>query len=65
MVEPQSDDFVEEQFFLVRVAEQAERFDDMLNFIETIVNIREADLQADEINLIDNAFKNSLAQYHR
>ena len=49
---------VEEQIFLARVAEQAERHEDMVEFLKTVLNQKGGDINADERNLVSVAFKN-------
>ena len=52
---------VDEKIFLARVAEQAERFDDMVTFLESILQVKGADVTSDERNLISVAFKNLIS----
>ena len=52
---------VEECIFLARVAEQAERFDDMVSQLEKVLNTKGSDVTADERNLISVAFKNLIS----
>ena len=52
---------VEESVFLARVAEQAERFDDMVTFLERVLDTKGADVSSDERNLISVAFKNLIS----
>ena len=51
----------EEQIFLARVAEQAERFDDMVNFLDKVLEIKGGEVSADERNLLSVAFKNLIS----
>ena len=51
----------EEDIFLARVAEQAERFDDMVSFLERVLDTKGADVSADERNLLSVAFKNLIS----
>ena len=51
----------EEQIFLARVAEQAERFDDMVNFLDKVLEIKGGEVTADERNLLSVAFKNLIS----
>jgi 14-3-3 protein epsilon len=52
---------VEENIFLARVAEQAERFDDMVEFLERVLMEKGADVSTDERNLLSVAFKNLIS----
>lgn len=52
---------VEENVFLARVAEQAERFDDMVTFLEQVLEIKSSEVNSDERNLISVAFKNLIS----
>ncbi len=52
---------VEESIFLARVAEQAERFDDMVDFLKPVLDQKGADLTSDERNLLSVAFKNLIS----
>jgi len=52
---------VDESIFLARVAEQAERFDDMVTYLEAVLHIKGADVTSDERNLISVAFKNLIS----
>ena len=52
---------VEENIFLARVAEQAERFDDMVTYLESVLDTKGADVTSDERNLISVAFKNLIS----
>jgi len=54
-------DSVEKNIFLARVAEQAERFEDMVNFLELVLNEKGADVSSDERNLLSVAFKNLIS----
>ena len=50
---------LEEQIFLARVAEQAERFEDMVNFLESAIKAKSGeDFTVDERNLLSVGFKN-------
>ena len=49
---------MEEKIFLTRVAEQAERFEDMVAFIEESIKLKQEDLTIDERNLLSVGFKN-------
>lgn len=52
---------VEEHIFLARVAEQAERFDDMVDFLKPVLDQKGGDLSSDERNLLSVAFKNLIS----
>eukprot|EP00356_Strombidium_inclinatum_P017324 CAMPEP_0170490708 /NCGR_PEP_ID=MMETSP0208-20121228/8807_1 /TAXON_ID=197538 /ORGANISM="Strombidium inclinatum, Strain S3" /LENGTH=238 /DNA_ID=CAMNT_0010766149 /DNA_START=50 /DNA_END=766 /DNA_ORIENTATION=+ len=50
---------MEEQIFLARVAEQAERFEDMVQFLENAIEAKSGeDFTIDERNLLSVGFKN-------
>jgi 14-3-3 protein epsilon len=51
----------EELIFLARVAEQAERFEDMVDFLEKVLKEKGASVTADERNLLSVAFKNLIS----
>lgn len=52
---------VEENIFLARVAEQAERFDDMVTYLEAVLEAKGAEVSSDERNLLSVAFKNLIS----
>ena len=52
---------VEEHIFLARVAEQAERFEDMVDFLKPVLDQKGGDLTSDERNLLSVAFKNLIS----
>ena len=52
---------VEEQIFLARVAEQAERFEDMVDFLEEVLVVKGGEVNPDERNLLSVAFKNLIS----
>jgi 14-3-3 protein epsilon len=52
---------VEEHIFLARVAEQAERFEDMVDCLEKVIMEKGADVSSDERNLLSVAFKNLIS----
>lgn len=54
-------DKVEEQIFLARVAEQAERFEDMVRFLSVVLDSKGPDVSSDERNLLSVAFKNLIS----
>jgi 14-3-3 protein epsilon len=52
---------VEENIFLARVAEQAERFEDMVTFLAAVLDTKGAEVSSDERNLLSVAFKNLIS----
>lgn len=52
---------VEEKIFLARVAEQAERFDDMVDFLGEVLQEKGGEVNPDERNLLSVAFKNLIS----
>merc|ERR1712166_66561 len=52
---------VEEHIFLARVAEQAERFEDMVDQLKEVLIAKGADVTSDERNLLSVAFKNLIS----
>merc|ERR1719480_262732 len=51
----------EENIFLARVAEQAERFDDMVDFLSKVLDEKHGSVNSDERNLLSVAFKNLIS----
>ena len=51
----------EENIFLARVAEQAERFEDMVDFLEEVLVVKGGEVNPDERNLLSVAFKNLIS----
>merc|ERR1712187_722511 len=51
----------EENIFLARVAEQAERFEDMVDFLSKVLDTKGGEVTADERNLLSVAFKNLIS----
>jgi len=49
---------MEEKIFMARVAEQAERFDDMVDFLRPILREKGGDFSVEERNLLSVGFKN-------
>lgn len=49
---------MEEKIFMARVAEQAERFDDMVDFLKQVIEGKDADFTTEERNLLSVGFKN-------
>merc|ERR1711862_252064 len=54
-------DTVEQNIFLARVAEQAERFDDMVKYLADVLDVKGQDVTSDERNLLSVAFKNLIS----
>ena len=52
---------VETNIFLARVAEQCERFDDMVDYLSKVLQSKGAEVNADERNLLSVAFKNLIS----
>ena len=52
---------VDESIFLARVAEQAERFEDMVDFLKPVLDAKGGDITSDERNLLSVAFKNLIS----
>jgi len=51
----------EENIFLARVAEQAERFEDMVHYLGAVLDQKGGEVTADERNLLSVAFKNLIS----
>ena len=51
----------EENIFLARVAEQAERFEDMVTYLAAVLDTKGGEVTADERNLLSVAFKNLIS----
>ena len=51
----------EEHIFMARVAEQAERFEDMVDFLKPVLDSKGAALSSDERNLLSVAFKSLIS----
>ena len=49
---------MEEKIFMARVAEQAERFDDMVDFLKPILKEKSGEFSVEERNLLSVGFKN-------
>lgn len=54
-------DHTEEKIFLARVAEQAERFEDMVSYLGEVLDHKGGSVNADERNLLSVAFKNLIS----
>jgi 14-3-3 protein epsilon len=52
-------DNFDENIYLARVAEQCERYDDMIDFLQVLKD-KQADLSVDERNLVSVAYKNEV-----
>ena len=51
---------IKEKIFLARIAEQAERYDDMVHFIKEIIRDKLEDYNSEERNLLSVGFKNQI-----
>jgi 14-3-3 protein epsilon len=51
---------LEENIFMARVAEQAERFDDMVFYLQEVVKNKNEDFTTEERNLLSVGFKNQI-----
>ena len=51
---------LEENIFMARVAEQAERFDDMVLYLNRVVETKAEDFTTEERNLLSVGFKNQI-----
>ena len=51
---------LEENIFMARVAEQAERFDDMVDYLQRVVKSKNEDFTTEERNLLSVGFKNQI-----
>jgi 14-3-3 protein epsilon len=51
---------LEENIFMARVAEQAERFDDMVTYLQKVVSNKNEDFTTEERNLLSVGFKNQI-----
>jgi hypothetical protein len=51
---------LEENIFMARVAEQAERFDDMVHYLQKVVEAKTEDFTTEERNLLSVGFKNQI-----
>ena len=52
---------IEENIFMARVCEQAERYQDMIDFLRPVVSEKGPEMSIDERNLISVAFKNLIS----
>ena len=53
---------IEKNIFMARVAEQSERFRDMVDFLKPVLRDKGSNLSNDERNLLSVAFKNLVSQ---
>lgn len=51
----------EKQVYLAMLAEQCNRYEDMMEFLEDMVKMKKEDLTSDERNLLSIAYKNSIS----
>jgi 14-3-3 protein epsilon len=51
---------LEENIFMARVAEQAERFEDMVEYLQAVVKSKNEDFTTEERNLLSVGFKNQI-----
>ena len=51
---------MEENLFMARVSEQAERFDDMVYYLQEVVKNKNEDFTTEERNLLSVGFKNQI-----
>jgi 14-3-3 protein epsilon len=51
---------LEESIFMARVAEQAERFDDMVTYLQDVIKGKNEDFTTEERNLLSVGFKNQI-----
>ena len=49
---------LESNVFMARVAEQAERYDDMVSYLEGVIQHKDDDFTTEERNLLSVGFKN-------
>ena len=52
---------LEQVVFMARVAEQAERFDDMVEYLRQMIELKKGDLNNDDRNLLSVGFKNLIS----
>ena len=51
---------LEESIFMARVAEQAERFNDMVKYLNQVISMKGEDFTTEERNLLSVGFKNQI-----
>lgn len=52
---------VKEKIFMARVADQAERYEDMVQFLKEVIQTKDEDLNTEERNLLSVGFKNLIS----
>lgn len=52
---------VKEKIFMARVADQAERYSDMVDFLQDVIETKSEDLNVEERNLLSVGFKNLIS----
>ena len=52
---------IEENIFMARVCEQAERFPDMIEYLKPVIAEKGGEMSIDERNLLSVAFKNLIS----
>ena len=52
---------LEENIFMARIAEQSERYADMIDYLKLVIEQKGADMSTDERSLLSVAFKNLVA----
>jgi 14-3-3 protein epsilon len=52
---------VKEKIFMARVADQAERYEDMVSFLTEVIQLKDEDLNTEERNLLSVGFKNLIS----
>jgi 14-3-3 protein epsilon len=52
---------VKEKIFMARVADQAERYEDMVEFLKEVIQAKDEDLNTEERNLLSVGFKNLIS----
>jgi 14-3-3 protein epsilon len=53
----------DENIFMARVSEQAERYEDMVDFLRPVTKNKGGNLSVEERNLLSVAFKNLIGQH--
>lgn len=52
---------VKDKIFMARVADQAERYEDMVSFLKEVIETKDEDLNTEERNLLSVGFKNLIS----
>jgi len=52
---------IERMVFMARVADQAQRYNDMLEYLTQLIDTKDSDLNSDERNLLSVGFKNYIS----